>query len=43
VFAAYLNVTKSTITQWEQDEKVPRGTALKLLQLVERKGLDALM
>lgn len=43
VFAAYLNVTKSTITQWEQGEKVPRGTALKLLQLVERKGLDALM
>ncbi len=43
VFAAYLNVTKSTVTQWEQGEKKPRGTALKLLELVERKGLDALM
>lgn len=42
VFAAYLNVTKSTITQWEQGEKRPRGTALKLLELVERKGLRAL-
>ena len=42
VFAAYLNVTKSTVTQWEQGEKTPRGTALKLLQLVERKGLAAL-
>ena len=43
VFAAYLNVTKSTVTQWEQGEKKPRGTALKLLELVDRKGLDALM
>lgn len=42
VFAAYLNVTKSTITQWEQGEKAPRGTALKLLELVERRGLAAL-
>ncbi|MSO93306.1 MAG: DNA-binding transcriptional regulator [Rhodospirillales bacterium] len=42
VFAAYLNVTKSTVTQWEQGEKTPRGTALKLLELIERKGLDAL-
>ncbi|MBM3601552.1 MAG: DNA-binding transcriptional regulator [Alphaproteobacteria bacterium] len=43
VFAAYLNVTKSTITQWEQGQKRPRGTALKLLELIERKGLRALV
>jgi len=42
VFAAYLNVTKSTVTQWEQGGKTPRGTALKLLDLVDRKGLEAL-
>ena len=42
VFAAYLNVTKSTIAQWERGEKASRGTTLKLLQLVDRKGLDAL-
>ena len=42
VFAAYLNVTKSTVAQWEQGEKSPRGPALKLLQIVERKGLGAL-
>ena len=42
VFAAYLNVTKSTVAQWEQGEKKPRGPSLKLLQLVERKGLQAL-
>lgn len=42
VFAAYLNVTKSTVAQWEQGEKKPRGASLKLLELVERKGLAAL-
>jgi len=43
VFAAYLNVTKSTVSQWEQGGKKPRGTSLKLLDLVDRKGLDALV
>ncbi len=42
VFAAYLNVTKSTVAQWEQGEKKPRSTSLKLLDLVDRKGLKAL-
>ncbi len=42
VFAAYLNVTKSTVAQWEQGEKKPRGPSLKLLELVDRKGLMAL-
>ena len=42
VFAAYLNVTKSTVTQWERGEKTPCGAALKLLESVERKGLAAL-
>jgi putative transcriptional regulator len=42
VFAAYLNVTKSTVAQWEQGGKRPRGPSLKLLDLVERKGLRAL-
>lgn len=43
VFAAYLNVTKSTVTQWEQGDKAPSGSALKLLELVDRKGLRALI
>lgn len=42
VFAAYLNVTKSTVAQWEQGDKKPRGTSLKLLDLVDRKGLEML-
>ena len=43
VFAKYLNVSRSTVAQWEQGEKTPSGPALKLLNLVDRKGLDALM
>ena len=42
VFAAYLNVTKSTVAKWEQGDKKPRGSSLKLLELVARKGLAAL-
>ncbi len=42
VFAAYLHVSKSTVAQWEQGEKTPRGASLKLLDLVERKGLEVL-
>jgi len=41
VFAAYLNVGKTTVSQWEQGAKHPRGTSLKLLSLVDRKGLEA--
>ena len=42
VFAAVLNVGKATVAAWEQGGKHPSGAALKLLDLVERKGLSAL-
>jgi len=42
VFAAYLNTSKSTVQKWEQDQKKPNGPSLKLLNLVEKKGLEAL-
>ena len=42
VFAAMLNVRKATVAAWEQGGKAPSGAALKLLDLVERKGLSAL-
>jgi len=42
VFAAYLNTSVSTVKQWEQGKKHPRGTSLKLLNLVAEKGLKAL-
>lgn len=43
VFAAYLNTTPSTVRQWEQGAKRPRGTSLKLLNLVAQKGLEILV
>jgi putative transcriptional regulator len=42
VFAAFLNVGKTTVAAWEQGTKKPSGAAAKLLELIERKGLDAL-
>lgn len=42
VFAAYLNTSLSTIQKWEQGQKHPNGPSLKLLNLVDRKGLEAL-
>ena len=41
VFARYLNVTKSLVSQWERGEKRPRGASLKLLTLVAKNGLGA--
>jgi putative transcriptional regulator len=42
VFARYLNVSKSSVSQWETGAKRPDGAALKLLSLVMRKGLKAI-
>ncbi len=42
VFAAYLNTSKSTVQKWEQGQKHPNGPSLKLLNLVDQKGLKVL-
>ena len=42
VFTSYLNVTKDSVSKWERGEKKPAGPSLKLLSLVERKGLQAI-
>ena len=42
VFAKYLNLSVSTVYQWEKGAKYPQGASLKLLNLVLNKGLDAL-
>lgn len=42
VFAAYLNTSPSTVQKWEQGQKKPNGPSLKLLNLIEQKGLEAL-
>ena len=43
VFAAVLNTSLSTARQWEIGDKHPSGPSLKLLNLLDRKGLDALL
>ena len=42
VFAHYLNISPSTVRQWEQGEKHPRGLSLKVLNVVAQKGLAVL-
>ena len=41
ILAMYLNTSVSTVRQWEQGEKHPCGTSLKLLNLIKNKGLQA--
>jgi len=45
VFASFLNVSVSTVQKWESPsaDKHPSGAAAKLLQLVESKGVEALI
>jgi putative transcriptional regulator len=42
VFAIFLNTSASTIEKWETGAKKPRGTALKLLDVVKKHGLEIL-
>lgn len=42
VFTRYLNVTTGLISQWERGEKHAVGASLKLLNVVERRGLAAI-
>lgn len=43
VLAAVLNTSLSTVRKWEGGEKHPSGPSLKLLNLLERKGLEAML
>ncbi len=43
VFAAILNTSVSTVQKWEIGQKRPTGTALKLLHLVQKRGLEAVV
>ena len=44
VFAGFLNVAPSTVQKWESESsgKHPGGAAAKLLQLIEKKGIEAI-
>jgi len=41
--AAALNASLSTVRQWEIEHKKPSGPSAKLLSVLDRKGLDALV
>ena len=43
VLASVLNTSLSTVRQWEIGDKHPSGPSLKLLNLLDRKGLEALI
>lgn len=43
VFAALLNTSTSTVQKWEIGDKKPGGPSLKLLNLIERKGIEAVL
>ncbi len=43
IFAALLNTSVSTVQKWEIGKKRPSGIALKLLNIVEKKGLDGIV
>ncbi len=41
--ASIFNISPSTVRKWEQGYKRPAGASRKLLDIMERKGLDALI
>jgi len=41
--ASIFNISPSTVQKWEQGNKKPAGASRKLLDIMERKGLDALI
>jgi putative transcriptional regulator len=43
VFARYLNVSRNLVSDWERGAKRPGGPALRLLSIVKRKGLEAIV
>lgn len=43
LFAAFLNTSTSTVQKWESGQKKPNAASLKLLNLVEQKGLEILI
>ena len=43
VFALHLHTSASTVRKWEQGETNPSGPALKLLNIIADKGLQAIL
>jgi len=43
IFAALLNVNPSTVQKWEQGKAKPQSAALRLLNIIDSKGVDVLL
>mgnify|MGYP001092778271 CR=1 FL=1 len=41
--ANIFNISPSTVQKWEQGNKKPTGASKKLLDIIERKGIEALI
>ncbi len=41
--ASIFNISPSTVQKWERGNKKPAGASRKLLDIIERKGLNALI
>jgi len=42
-FAQFLNVGATTVAQWEQGKKSPSGSSARLLDVIDRKGIEAII
>jgi putative transcriptional regulator len=43
VLAVALNTSRGAVRQWEQGVRSPTGSALRLLQLLDKRGMSALL
>jgi putative transcriptional regulator len=43
VLASIINASANSIQKWERGAKRPSGTALKLLNLLDRKGVESVI
>jgi putative transcriptional regulator len=43
VLASAINASPNSVQKWERGVKRPSGTALKLLSLLDRKGLESVL
>ena len=43
VMAAVLNVSTSALQKWESGDNKPNGSSLRLLNIIEKKGLEAIL
>ncbi len=41
--AKFINTSAQTVQKWEQGAKKPSGTALKLLHIIDEKGLSGVI